>query len=228
MRGALVAVAAAAGGPGRRGGRAELVQVGDVRRPRRVAAPPGDAVAPVRRRARRPGAAGQERRGRAGAVRRPERATCVAGGERGLLGMAFAPDYATLAAALYVFLTGRSRRPASCRSASCGARRDPDRAVPGAGRLVLGVPHAQARQPQRRPARVRPRRHAVRRAPATAAAPTTPRTTPPTPARCSARSCASIRAGARAPPGNPFGNPSGPTACATRGASRSTARPATS
>ena len=63
----------------------------------------------------------------------------LAGGERGLLGMAFPPDYATSGLA-YVFLTAES--PAGeLQIRELRRSADPDRAVPGAGRLVLAVPH---------------------------------------------------------------------------------------
>ncbi len=63
------------------------------------------------------------------------------GGERGLLGMAFAPDYAASGLA-YVFLTAES--PAGeLQIRELQRSADPDRAVAGPGRLVLGVPHAE-------------------------------------------------------------------------------------
>ena len=65
----------------------------------------------------------------------------LTGGERGLLGMAFAPDYASSGLA-YVFLTADS--PAGeLQIRELQRSADPDRAVPGPGRLVLGVPHSQ-------------------------------------------------------------------------------------
>ena len=83
----------------------------------------------------------------------------LAGGERGLLGMAFAPDYATSGLA-YVFLTAKS--PAGeLQIRELRRSADPDRAVPGAGRLVLARA-APRHEPQRRPARVRARRDALR------------------------------------------------------------------
>ena len=70
------------------------------------------------------------------------RSKVLAGGERGLLGMAFAPDYATYGRA-YVFLTAKS--PAGqLQIRELRRSSDPDRARPGPGRLVLGVPHADA------------------------------------------------------------------------------------
>ena len=64
----------------------------------------------------------------------------LAGGERGLLWLAFAPDYATTGL-VYVYLTAQVRPRASSRSASCGAPPTPTAPCPGAGRLVLAVPH---------------------------------------------------------------------------------------
>jgi len=66
----------------------------------------------------------------------------LAGGERGLLGMAFAPDYEASGLA-YVFLTADSP-PGELQIRELRRSADPDRALPGAGRLVLGVPHADA------------------------------------------------------------------------------------
>ncbi len=63
----------------------------------------------------------------------------LAGGERGLLGMAFAPDYASSGLA-YVFLTARSPT-GQLQIRELRRSADPDRAVAGAGRLVLAVPH---------------------------------------------------------------------------------------
>ena len=65
----------------------------------------------------------------------------LAGGERGLLGMAFAPDYAVSGLA-YVFMTADA--PAGeLQIRELRRSADPDRAEPGPGRLVLGVPHTQ-------------------------------------------------------------------------------------
>ena len=64
--------------------------------------------------------------------------------ERGLLSIAFAPDYAT-SGRFYVYLTGagagraRSRCASTARSAA-----NPDVADPASGRLLLAIPHAEA------------------------------------------------------------------------------------
>jgi glucose/arabinose dehydrogenase len=63
------------------------------------------------------------------------------GGEQGLLGLAFATDYAASGLA-YVFLVRRGGDALEIRELQRSA--DPDRAVPGPGRPVLTVPHTQA------------------------------------------------------------------------------------
>ena len=108
------------------------------------------------------------------------------GGERGLLSMAFAPDYAT-SGRFYVYFTDRA---GTSGSRSSGARPTrpggPDHPPP-----VLWIEHSSQTQPQRRPAPVRPRRLPLRGHRATAAAGTTSTTTPRTSARCWASCCGS-------------------------------------
>ena len=128
-------------------------------------------------------------------------------GERGLLSIAFAPDYAT-SGLFYVFYTAndgdahRARGAAQRRSAARHAR-----------------PHAvhdpaPGHQPQRRPARVRPRRPALRQH---------RRRRARRPERAGPRQPARQDPAARSPARRPRPR-SGRSACATRGASRSTAR----
>ena len=135
----------------------------------------------------------------------------TAGGEQGLLSIAFAPDYAEQRPVLRL-LHRRGRRPADRRVPA--RERRPRRPGLGAARAADGRLRVQ---PQRRPAAVRPRRPAVRRhrrrrrrrRPARPAA-----ATPRTSARCSARSCGSTRARAagapyQVPDDNPFVGRSG-------------------
>ena len=119
----------------------ELDPVGSFAAPTYVTSPPGDARLFVTERAGTVRIVGKD-----GTVK-PEpfldiTAHTTTVGERGLLSMAFPPDYTTSGLA-YVFVTGREgslqirefRRSAS----------DPDRAEPGPGRLVLLQDHAQFR-----------------------------------------------------------------------------------
>jgi hypothetical protein len=139
---AAVAAVAALALPAPAAAAPQLVPVGQFAAPVALAAPPGDPARlfVVER-------AGVVRLVKDGAVAAAPfadlRAQVVAGGERGLLGLAFAPDYASSGLA-YVFLTAADppgelqvrelqRSPA-----------DPDRAVAGPGRLVLAVPHPDA------------------------------------------------------------------------------------
>ncbi len=62
------------------------------------------------------------------------------GGEQGLLGMAFPPDHAA-SGLLYVFLVPPGGGAIEIRELQRSG--DPDRAMPGPGRLVLSVPHTQ-------------------------------------------------------------------------------------
>ena len=158
-----------------------------------------------------------------------------AGGERGLLSLAFAPGYARTGR-FYVYYTDRAgdTRVVEYRRASAEQRRrrlGPRRARPGPA----------GAQPQRRPAAVRARRAALHRRSATAAARATEHgaaATPRTSGRCSGRSCASTRARAAVAPtacrartrssaATAPAPRSGRTACATRGGSRSTRAAAT-
>ena len=130
-----------------------------------------------------------------------------AGGEQGLLSMAFAPDYAT-SGLLLRLLHRQARRPARRRVQA--RERRPRRPGLGARSCCAWTPARG--QPQRRPAAVRPRQACSTSAPATAAAAATSTAraaTRRTSARCSARSCASTRAqsGGRpytVPADNPF------------------------
>jgi hypothetical protein len=66
----------------------------------------------------------------------------AASDEQGLLGLAFPPDYAATGL-FYVFITADSP-PGELQIRELQRSADPDRAVPGAGRLVLGIPHPGA------------------------------------------------------------------------------------
>ena len=151
-------------------------------------------------------------------------------GERGLLSMTFAPDYAT-SGLFYVYMVARAAagRDPDPRVQALGRERRPrrpDRADRLPGDAQRGV------QPQRRPGRVWGRTATCGSRPATAAGATTSTTTRATSRARSARCCGSTRGRAtrgatgsrRATRSAPR---SGPTACATRSASRSTAGRAT-
>ena len=141
MRAAVIAALLLLAAPASAAAAPELVQVGEFSDPLALAAPPRDAsrLFVVER---------------GGLVRLVKDGVTLAepfadltgpvladGGERGLLGMAFAPDYAGSGLA-YVFMTADS--PAGeLQIRELQRSADPDRAVPGPGRLVLGVPHAQ-------------------------------------------------------------------------------------
>jgi hypothetical protein len=138
MRAALVAVLLVLALPAGAAAAPELVPVGDFSDPVALAAPPRDAsrLFVVQR-------GGQVRLVKDGVAAVAPfadlSAFVVAGGERGLLGMAFPPDYAASGRA-YVFLTAKS--PAGeLQVRELQRSVDPDRAVAGAGRLVLAVPH---------------------------------------------------------------------------------------
>ncbi len=186
--------------PAQSGGVA-LTEIGSFEAPRLRRPAPG-VGRPLRGRAGRPHRPRRRRRIDLGLPR--HRGEISAGGEQGLLSVAFAPDFER-SGLLYVDYTDT-------------ARRHPDRRVPLARRRRhrrpgLG-PRAAAdrpavREPQRRPAPVRPRRPASTSAWATAAAPATRTATARTSARCSGRSSGSTRepSGSRPygiPPDNPF------------------------
>jgi Glucose / Sorbosone dehydrogenase len=141
MRAALVAALLSLLAPAAAAAAPELVKVGDFSSPVGIAAPPGDAsrLFVVER-------GGLVRLVKDGATLPAPFADLtgpvLAGGERGLLGMAFAPDYAASGLA-YVFLTAESP-VGELQIRELRRSADPDRAEPGAGRLVLGVPHADA------------------------------------------------------------------------------------
>ena len=148
----------------------------------------------------------------------------AAGGERGLLSLAFAPDYRS-SGRFYVYFTAKNGdiRIVEYRRAQ---RQPREHAQARARLLSVGAPGGQ---PQRRPRAVRPRRAALRRArrrrrrrATSTAAAATRRTS----ARCSARSAHRPAHAAAVPvPPEPVRGQrrarSTPTACATRGASRS-------
>ena len=188
---------------------------------------------PLRRRAGRPRARGPRRAQARIACSSTSATGHRAGGEQGLLSIAFAPDYAR-SGRFYVYYTGDGRR-------------HPDRRVPprerrarrpGSARLVLS--HARPGPTTTAACSCSAPTASCTSGSATAAgaATSTARAaTRRTSARCSARSCGSTRgAGSRpyrVPPSNPFAGRQGararstPTACATRGGSRSTAARAT-
>ena len=119
----------------------ELVPVGTFAEPVALAAPPGDGsrLFVVQR-------AGVIRLVKDGVpVAAPfadlGSAVSQAGGEEGLLGLAFPPDY-TASGLAYVFLVSPNGSQLQIRELQRSS--DPDRAAPGSGRLVLAVPHTQA------------------------------------------------------------------------------------
>ena len=156
----------------------------------------------------------------------------VAGGEQGLLGLAFHPQYAVERPLLRLLHAHRRRR----------ARH---RRIPGLGRSecrrhrrndAADDSASDQREPQRRHARVRAATATSTSASATAAPATTRRTTRRTSTCCSARSCASTsitpirrRHAYSSPADNPFvgqrraATRSSRSGCAIRGASASTA-----
>ena len=89
----------------------------------------------------------------------------LAGGEQGLLSMAFDPGYQSNHL-FYVGIHEGRRRPR--RSTSSTRPRTPARTGSRAGKVIV-VPHPDARQPQRRPAAVRARRASLHLDAATAA-----------------------------------------------------------
>jgi glucose/arabinose dehydrogenase len=141
MRAALLAALLLLALPAGAAAAPQLVPVGNFAAPVAIAAPPGDAsrVFVVEQ-------GGIVRLIKDGAVVGAPfadltAAVHVGGGEEGLLGLAFPPDYATSGLA-YVFLVGAGGAALEIRELQRAA--DPDRAVPGAGRLVLSVAHTQA------------------------------------------------------------------------------------
>src|SRR5215218_1954399 len=142
MRGPLAAaLALALVAPGSAAAAPELVPVGQFASPVGLAAPPRDPsrLFVVER-------GGTVRLVRDGAVAPAPFADLseqvLAGGEQGLLGMAFPPDYAASGLA-YVFLTAKSP-PGELQIRELQRSADPDRAIPGPGRLLLAVPHPDA------------------------------------------------------------------------------------
>src|SRR5215216_6639008 len=142
MRGPLAAaLALALVAPGSAAAAPELVSVGQFASPVGLAAPPRDPsrLFVVER-------GGTVRLVRDGAVAPAPFADLseqvLAGGEQGLLGMAFPPDYAASGLA-YVFLTAKSP-PGELQIRELQRSADPDRAIPGPGRLLLAVPHPDA------------------------------------------------------------------------------------
>ena len=108
------------------------------------------------------------------------------GGERGLLSVVAAPDYAS-SGKVYVYYTdggGDIRMEEFTRSPLA-----PEVADPATRRTVLTIEHSQADESQRRPAPLRRRRLPVDHARATAAARTTSSTTRRTSAPCSGSCC---------------------------------------
>ena len=116
-----------------------LPRIGTFDSPVYVTPPPGDRAAPVRRRAGRPHD-GRARRAQARARRSSTSARrSSAGGEQGLLSLAFAPDYAH-SGRFYVYYTDRDgdQRVVEYR------RRDADRADAGSARLVLRMADSES------------------------------------------------------------------------------------
>ena len=162
------------------------------------------------------------------------RGQVTAGGEQGLLSIAFAPDYAD-SGLFYVYFTDDDRRPADRRVPA--PRRRPRRPGLRAARAADGRLRVQ---PQRRPAAVRAgrpalRRHRRRRRRRRPARRARERAEPRLAARQDPADRPARRRRARLPGAgdNPFVGRSGArgeiyaTGCATRGASRSTAGRAT-
>ena len=139
MRAALLAAAALLAWPAGAHAAPALAPVGSFDSPVHVAAPPGD---PARLFVVEQGGRVQLVKG--GAKQAQPFADLgtevLAGGERGLLSIAFPPDYAASGLA-YVYLTaagGVIQIRELQRSAN------PDRAVAGPGRVVLAIPHTEA------------------------------------------------------------------------------------
>jgi glucose/arabinose dehydrogenase len=128
---AALPAAPAAAAPG-------LVKIGEFASPTYVAAPPRDAARLFV--VERPGTI----RLLVGGVLRPQpfadlTGDTLSGGERGLLSMAFAPDYAT-SGRFYVYLTATPEGRIEIREYRRSAA-DPNRADPASGRTLLAVDH---------------------------------------------------------------------------------------
>ena len=140
MRAALLAAAALLAWPAGRARGAGARAGGQLRlaRARRRAARRSRAA--VRGRAGRARAARQGRREAGPALRRPRLRGRCAGGERGLLSIAFPPDYAASGLA-YVYLTARRGRDPDPRAPAL--RRTRTARSPRPGRVVLAIPHTE-------------------------------------------------------------------------------------
>ena len=137
-----------------------------------VAAPPGDAAA-VRGRAGRPHPGARRGRDARRASRSStSRTETLSGGEQGLLGLAFAPDYASTGE-FFVYLTAdEPEGQIQVRRYRVSAA-DPNRADPASGVTILRQAPRRVPQPQRRRPALRARRQAVGLRSGTAAAATT-------------------------------------------------------
>ena len=164
-------------------------------------------------------------------------ASSTAGGEQGLLSVAFSPNFATNGK-LYVYFTNKAGQRGRLGAARAQGRRERPARPP---RAAADPRHRG--QPQRRPAAVRPRRDALhrrrrRRRRRRSARRARQRAEPRRPARQAAAHRRQRRAATGSPTASPrttrssarpAGGPrSGRSACAIRGASRSTARTAIS
>ena len=234
---------AARGRPGGTGGGhvgaargVRLQRIGTFGHPLYVTAPPGDRRRRVRRRAGRADQRAASAASGCGGRSSTSAGDVTAGGEQGLLSMAFAPDYAR-SGRFYVYFTDRNGNTAR---AGVPALRAATRTAPtrprGGQILFHGRP---VPEPQRRACSCSAPTATSTSAWATAARAATRRTARRTSTRCSARSCGSTRARPgraryRSPRLQPLraaapgATRSTPTGCATRGASRSTAATATS
>ena len=140
---ALLAPAAAEAAPA-------LVKVGDFAEPVYATGAPGDPdrVFVVER----AGACGVARRRRRADVPRPDRRRSLSdGSERGLLSLAFSPDYAA-SGRFFVYLTVAGRGHPDPRVPRAPTA---DAADPASARVLLTIPHREADQPQRRAAALR-------------------------------------------------------------------------
>ena len=171
----------------------------DVRRARLRHRAARRAAADLRRRAGRHDPRRARRAGAAARRSSTSRSRVVAGGEQGLLSMAFAPDYAKTRR-FYVNYTDRARRAARRRVPPLEVQRRARRRRQRAARAALrrqSSPTTTAGSSRSAPT------GCCTSAPATAAAPTTSTAraaTPRTSAGCSASSCASTRAAPAAAP----------------------------
>ena len=139
MRAALLAAAALLAWPAGAHAAPALAPVGSFDSPVHVAAPPGD---PARLFVVEQG--GRVQLVKAGAKQAQPFADLgtevLAGGERGLLSIAFPPDYAASGLA-YVYLTGAG---GAIQIRELQRSANPDRAIAGPGRVVLAIPHSEA------------------------------------------------------------------------------------